>query len=559
MELNNPSYQYRMVEEVIKRYESEGLWEGKVFSDFLENNFQRFPMKEALVDSRYRLTFSDIHRIVNNLASNLFEMGVQKNDVVGVQVPNRIEYMLMRYALSKVGAIIMSIGIGMRKREIDHLLGITKAKGFVAPVFFHGFNFAKMIEDRRKNLPSLEYVFLLDSPDKKLPAGTYRFEELIRDRAVNDQIKGLNYKKLQKGPKEIDMLNLTSGTTGMPKICQCIPNARMLFGRLIAQRTGLTSEDTMLVICPITGGVGNSCSTLASGHAGCKVVLQERFDEKETLQLIDKEKATFVVGVPTQFIKIMEVPEFDQYALNSLRIVISAGSYFPYEKAKETIKRMKAKLISIFGSHDGGTITIGTPEMDEEAMCRTVGRPLPDAEVKILDPSGHEVAPGEAGEIVYRSGNACAGYFEDYEGTIAAFKPDGFFHSGDLVRMTPDGYLEVKGRSKDIIIRGGLNINPGEIEDILIKHPQVGNVAIVGMPDRVLGERSCAFVVPKKEGAFTFEEMVSFLKEKGVATFKLPERLEFIDEIPLSEGKKPAKNILRENIEKKLRQEGSLS
>lgn len=515
-------------------------------------------MKEALVDSHSRFTFSDINRIVNNLASNLFEMGFQKNDVVGVLVPNRVEYMLMRYALSKIGTIIMSIGIGMRKREIAHLLGITKAKGFVAPAFFHGFNYAEMIKDARKDLPFLKCVFLIDSQDKQLPSGTYLFEEAIKDRAVNDQIKGLNYKKLQKGPKEIDMLNLTSGTTGMPKICQCIPNARMLFGKLITQRTGLTSEDTMLVICPITGGVGNSCSTLASGYAGCKVVLQERFDEKETLQLIEKEKATFVVGVPTQFIKIMEVPEFDQYSLDSLRIVISAGSYFPYEKVKETIKRMKAKLISIFGSHDGGTITIGTPDMDEEAMCRTVGRPLPDAEVKILDPSGNEVAPGEPGEIVYRSGNACAGYFGDFEGTQAAFKPDGYFHSGDLVRMTPEGYLEVKGRSKDIIIRGGLNINPEEIEDILIKHPQVENVAIVGMPDPVLGERSCAFVVPKKKGEFTFEQMVSYLKEKGVATFKLPERLELINEIPLSEGKKPAKNILRKNIEMKLRQEGSI-
>jgi non-ribosomal peptide synthetase component E (peptide arylation enzyme) len=547
-----------MVEEVIKRYESEGLWEGKVFYDFLENNFKRFPQKEALVDSRFRFTFSDINRVVNNLASNLLEMGFQKNDVVGVQVPNRVEYMLLRYALSKIGAIIMSIGIGMRKREITHLLGITKAKGFVVPVFFHGFNYAKMIEEARKELPFLKCVFLLDSQDKHLPAGTYLFEEVTKDRTVNDQIKGLNYKRLQKGPKEIDMLNLTSGTTGMPKICQCIPNARMLFGKLIVQRTGLTSEDTMLVICPITGGVGNSCSTLAAGYSGCKVVLQERFNERETLQMIEKEKVTFVVGVPTQYIKILEVPEFDQYSLDSLQIVISAGSYLPYEKAKETIKKMKAKVISIFGSHDGGTITLGTPDMDEEAMCRTVGPPLPDAEVKILDPSGNEVPPGELGEAVYRSGNACAGYFEDFEGTRTAFKPDGYFHSGDVVRMTPDGYLEVKGRSKDIIIRGGLNINPGEIEDILIKHPQVENVAIVGMPDPVLGERSCAFVVPKKQGGFTFEQMVSYLNEKGVATFKLPERLELIDEIPLSEGKKPAKNILKKTIEMKLRQEGSI-
>ncbi len=558
MELNNPSFHYRMVEEAIRKYETEGFWEGKIFFDFLENNLKRFPEKEALVDSRYRLTFSDVDRIVNNLASNLLEMGIAKNDVVGVQVPNRAEYMLVRYALSKIGGIIMSIGIGMRRREITHLLGITSAKGFIVPAFFHGFRHDEMIQEAWKDLPSLRFVFLIDSQDKPLPAGTYRFEEMVKDRPVDDRIRGLNYKKLQKGPKEIDMLNLTSGTTGMPKICQCIPNARMLFGKQIAQRCGITSDDTMLVICPITGGVGNSTSTLAAGYAGCRVVLQERFDEKETLDLIEREKVTLVVGVPTQFIKILALPEFDQYRLDSLRLVISAGSYFPYEKAKETIQRMKAKLISIFGSHDGGTITVGTPDMDEEAMCRTVGRPLPDAEIKILDPMGREVPQGEVGEIVYRSANACIGYFDDFEGTKAACKPNGFFHSGDLVRVTPEGYLEVRGRSKDIIIRGGLNINPGEIEDILIKHPDVENVAIVGMPDPVLGERSCAYAVPKKGKTFTFEKMVSYLKGKGVATFKLPERLELVDEIPLSEGKKPAKNILKKDIETKLRQEGIL-
>jgi non-ribosomal peptide synthetase component E (peptide arylation enzyme) len=556
MELNNPSFQYRMVEEVIRKYESEGFWEGKVFFDFLENNSKRFPEKEALVDSRYRLTFSDLDRIVNNLASNLLDMGIKKSDVVGVQVPNRVEYIFMRYALSKIGAVIMSIGIGMRKREIHHLLGITKAKGFVVPASFHGFDYAKMIKETREELPLLKWVFLFESHEKELSPGFYRFEEMIRDRSVHDQIEGQRHRKLQKGPKEIDLLNLTSGTTGMPKICQCVPNARMLFGKQIAQCTGITSEDTMMVICPITGGVGNSCSTLASGHAGCRVVLEERFNENEALELIEKERVTIVVGVPTQFIKMLSASDSNKHRLDSLRIVISAGSYLPYETAKGILRNWKAKIISIFGSHDGGTITVGTPDIDEEAMCRTVGRPLPDAEVKILDPRGREVSPGEVGEIVYRSANACIGYFGDFEGTTSAFDLDGYFHSGDLVRIVPGGFLEVKGRSKDIIIRGGLNINPGEIEDILIKHPDVENVAIVGMPDPVLGERSCAYVVPKKKGGITFEALVSYLKEKGVATFKLPERLELIEEIPLSEGRKPAKNILKKDIEAKLKQEG---
>ena len=217
---------------------------------------------------------------------------------------------------------------------------------------------------------------------------------------------------------------------------------------------------------------------------------------------------------------------------------------------------MNVKLIPIFGSHDGGTLTIGTPDLDEETVCRTVCRPLPDAELKLVDPKGQEVPSGEIGEIVYRSANACAGYFEDFEGTTTVFDSKGFFHSGDLGWLTKEGFLEIKGRSKEIIIRGGQNINPSEIEDILIKHPDIENVAIVGMPDPILGEKSCAYVVTKKEKTLTFHNMISFLKGKGVATFKLPERLELIDEIPVSEGRKPAKNILKKEIENKLIREG---
>jgi non-ribosomal peptide synthetase component E (peptide arylation enzyme) len=315
----------------------------------------------------------------------------------------------------------------------------------------------------------------------------------------------------------------------------------------------------MLVVCPITGGLGNSCSSLAAGHAGCKVVLLERFVPEDALRLIEKEQVTVIVGVPTQYIKMLSVPDFDRYSLDSLRTVISAGSYLPYDTGKEMIQRMKAKLIPIFGSHDGGTLTIGTPDLDEETVCRTVCRPLPDAELRFVDQRGREVPPGEVGEIVYRSANACAGYFEDFEGTKSVFGPDGFFHSGDLGRLTREGFLEVKGRSKDIIIRGGQNINPSEIEDILIEHPDIENVAIVGMPDPILGERSCAYVVPKKGKRITLDQIKYFLKKKEVATFKLPERLEIIDEIPVSEGRKPAKNLLKKDIEGKLTGEGVLS
>lgn len=547
MELNNQSFTYRMTKALIKRFEAGGFWEKeRAFPDNLDRNLERFPQKEAIVDPRGRITFSDLDRIVNNLASNLLEMGFGKNDVVGAQVSNWAEYFQIRYALAKIGAVIINIGIGLRKSELQHILGATGAKGIIAPAFFHGFDHAEMVKDLMETLGSLKFAFLIDYEEKELPPGTYLFKEMIANRPVNDKLKGNNYRKLLKGPNEIDMLSLTSGTTGIPKICQFTPNNRMIFGKQIVERCEITSDDNMLVICPITQGLGNSCSSLAAGHAGAKLVLQGRFDAEEALRLIEKERVTVLVGVPAQFVKMLSVPDFDRCNFDSLRIVISAGSYLPYETAKEIIERMKVKLIPIFGSHDGGTVTVGTLDIDDETVMSTVGRPLSDAEVRILDFQGKEVPEGEAGEMVYVSANACTGYFGDFEGTKASFSPDGFFHSGDLIRMTEEGFIEVKGRIKDIIIRGGQNINPEEIEDILIDHPGVENIAIVGMPDPVLGERSCAFVVLRKNRTLSFDEMISFLKERGVATFKFPERLELIDEIPISEGGKPAKKVLRE-------------
>lgn len=546
MEQNNESFQYRMTEKLIKHFEAGGFWKKeRCFADYLERNSEKFPDKEAIVDRRHRITFSEFDRIVDNLASNLLEMGIHKNDVVGVQPANWAEYFFMRNALAKIGAIIINIGIGLRRRELKYILEVTRAKGIVAPSFFHHFNYLEMIEELMKSIGSLEFAFIIEHEGKAMPGRVNSFDEMIADRQIADEIRGGNFRNLTKGPNEIDMLSLTSGTTGVPKICQFTPNSRMLFGKQIVERCGITSDDSMLVICPITTGLGNSCSSLAAGHAGAKLVLQERFEPEEALQLIEKENITILVGVTAQIIKILAVGGFSKYNFDSLRMVINAGSYLPRETAKDIIEKMGVSLVSIFGSHDGGTITVGTPDLDLETVMSTVGRPLPDAEIKIMDFEGREVSEGEVGEAVYRSGNGCSGYFGDLESTRASFSADGFFHSGDLVRLTGEGFIEVKGRIKDIIIRGGQNINPEEIEDMLIDHPDVENVAIVGMPDPVLGERSCAFVVQHKDANFTFNDMILYLKNKEIATFKLPEKLELIQEMPLSEGGKPAKNILR--------------
>jgi non-ribosomal peptide synthetase component E (peptide arylation enzyme) len=309
-----------------------------------------------------------------------------------------------------------------------------------------------------------------------------------------------------------------------------------------------------MAIAPHAGGAAGTLTYFAAPLAGAKTVLMEDFDPESALALMQKERVTAIGVVPTHLVRMLEADE-TKYDLSSLRFIRSAGGYLPPQVAEEVERRYNAIITSDLGTQDVGSVSGCSIDDPGEIRRRTVGRMLPGNKFRLLDDNGNEVPGGNPGQLWFRGPHAPAGYYRDVETTDSVFDKDGWTTTGDIVKFE-DGFLWIMGRAKDMIIRGGQNIYPTEIEGILNEHPKVANVAIVGYPDKEMGERACAYVVLKTGQDFSKEEMVSFLKEKKLAAYKLPERLEVMTSLPIvGDSGKVDKKTLKKDIETKLSME----
>jgi non-ribosomal peptide synthetase component E (peptide arylation enzyme) len=321
----------------------------------------------------------------------------------------------------------------------------------------------------------------------------------------------------------------------------------------------LGPDDCVLAIAPLAGAAGGTPAYVTAPVGGAKIALEYQYRGEETLEFMEKEKATVIALVPTQLARLLELP-LDKYDFSSLRIIKTAGGYLPPPLAKEAEERFKCPILGTYGTQDTGSIS-GVPiDASDDQRYTTVGRLHPGIEIKILDDSGKRVKQGDVGTLWFKGPGNSIGYYKDIEKTMSeAFDAEGFATPGDLVTLMDDGYLKIMGRKKNIIIRGGQNIYPREIEDYLLSHNKVTNAAIVPMPDPEMGERACAFVTLKKGEQFTFEEMVDFLKSKKIAPFKLPERLEVLESLPLvGESGKIDNKAMVQMITEKLKAEGKI-
>jgi non-ribosomal peptide synthetase component E (peptide arylation enzyme) len=311
-----------------------------------------------------------------------------------------------------------------------------------------------------------------------------------------------------------------------------------------------------MAIAPHAGGAAGTLTYFAAPLAGAKTVMLEEFTPEGALKLIEKEKATAIGVVPTHLIRMLEADP-KKYDLRSLRFIRSAGGYLSPQVAEEAEAAFGAVITSDLGTQDKGSVSGCRVEDSKDLRRRTVGRMLPGNEVRLLDEAGNEVPEGEPGILYFRGPHAPAGYYRDEELTATVFDDDGWTTTEDIVKFD-QGCLWILGRAKDMIIRGGQNIYPAEIEGLLNEHPKVQSVAVVGYPDREMGERTCAYVIPKPGENFTFEEMADFLKGKKLAMYKLPERLEVVDAFPaVGDSGKVNKETLKKDIAEKVAKEGS--
>ena len=541
-----------LTDEMIGRYTQAGLWKNKIWTDYILENAQRFSSREAIVDRTYRITFWELKDAVDQMAVNLLRLGIEKEDRVGLQLPNWWEFICLRFALHRIGAVSIPLPSEWRQREIRYILKETETKAYFIPEEFRNFNYTEMIDTLWKELPQLKYVIIVDGrSSKRLPKGMKPLNSLLSP-VSEEEVQRLDSIKI--GPNEVDIIVSSSGSTAFPKLVVRTPNQVGTMVETIANRHALTPDDTVLGMAPITRGVGY----LAVGTAlvsGAKLVLLEKFSSEETLKWIAKEKVTVALGVPTEIIKLLTFLDLQKYDFSSLRCFTNGGASLPPSVAEELALKLKCKVMSGYGSVEGGLPTWTSLDDLPEKASTTVGRTLPGMEMAIFDETGKQVPPGETGEVVYRGANCSLGFYKNIEDYRKLYDPQGWFFSGDLGQIDKEGYLKIVGRKKEIIIRGGANISPQEIEEILHAHPKIEQVAVVKMPDKVMGEKACAYVVPKANQTISFEEMISFLREKDLATYKFPERLEVVKAFPMTASEKVLKKELEKDIALKLERE----
>ena len=544
-------YTKQMVDEFVKN----GYWTQELFYDFYDRNAREQGDREALVDSKHRVTWAEAKRLTDAIAASWIDMGFPKSSRIIIQSPNSVFGFLARIAGERAGLITLTVYPYLRELELEYMVRKTEAVAVVIPSVYRKFDYLGMYKELQKQFPSLQKFFLFDDEvPENAPEGTYSLIKTAYERAEKGVDESIFAERRLDPFWDVALLTTTSGTTGIPKLVEWPTAPRVCTSKGRCDIWGLNKDDITMAIAPHAGGAAGTLTYFAAPLAGATTVMLEEFSPEGALELIQKEKATAIGVVPTHLIRMLEAhPE--NYDLSSLRFIRSGGGYLSPQVAEEAEDVFQASITSDLGTQDKGSVSGCRVEDSKDLRRRTVGRMLPGNEVKLLDEGGNEVPEGEPGILYFRGPNAPAGYFRDEELTATVFDKDGWCTTEDIVKFD-QGCLCILGRAKDMIIRGGQNIYPAEVEGLLNEHPKVSSVAIVGYPDREMGERCCAYVIPKPGETFSFDEMKDFLIEKKLGKFKIPERLEIVDEFPaVGDSGKVNKETLKKEIAEKVKAE----
>ncbi|HAM25425.1 MAG TPA: cyclohexanecarboxylate-CoA ligase [Microbacteriaceae bacterium] len=524
----------------LRRETAAGHWRNALLDTSLVDAARRHPASTALVDGAVTLTYSEVLSKVQALSRSLRDLGVVKGDVISWQLPNWYEAYIIHFAAISMGAVSNPIVPIYRHHELEFILREAGSRVVITPETFRGFDYAQMISDIRGKLPRLKHSLLVRT---RPGSGAPSLDSLM------NEVEGIG----PAGDRSADdpvMLMFTSGTTARPKGVVHTHNTIDFEVRSIVKQFALTNTDIVFMPSPLTHMTGLAYGVQLAPAIAAPLVLQDIWEPRVAMELIDRHRCTFAFAATPFLQGILQHPEQGSFDLTSLRVVASGGADVPPQLIRDVSTRFRCTATRAYGSTEMPTVVACGPALPPEKAATTDGRPIGPATFRLLSEHGEEVrSPGEVGEIVATGPELFIGYLrpEDDEG---AFASDGWFFTGDLGSTDEDGYLTIKGRKKDIVIRGGENISVTEVEQILLEHPGVTDIAIVAMPDPVMGERACAYVVPSATGdeAPTLAVLCDFLAARNMAKQKYPERLELIDELPRTPSGKVQKFLLRQKI-----------
>src|SRR4051812_15093223 len=536
--------------EFAARYRAKGYWEDKSIASVWEGYCRVYGDRVAVIDGDVRATYANINMRATNLALNLLDLGIKPLDRLVVQLPNKIQFVYLYLALQKIGAIPVMALPAHRYLEISQFVQIAGAVACVMPDKHREFDFCDLVRRIQKEQAQLKYGIVLGDA----PKGFVSLDALIERRATRD-VSVLAAIKIE--PTDPALFLLSGGTTGVPKLIPRTHNDYVYNSKMAGSVTAITDDSVLLDLLPISHNLPLACPGLQGFiFKGARVVLSTDASPQAIFRLVEKHRVTHIHVVPALLIRWLNDPTISNHDLSSLKVIQSGGQRLQPEIRTKTQELIPSVTVQEnFGMAEGVLMFV---RLDDPADVRleTVGRPIcPDDEIMLLDDDDNIVPFGEVGEFCCRGPYTLRGYYGAEEHNKRAFTSDGFYRSGDLMRQHPSGNYMVEGRKKDLINRGGEKISCEEIENLILQHSSVQNIACIAMPDPQMGERMCACVIPHAGQSLTLKELVGFLADKEIAKFKLPERLEIMSDFPLSSFGKVSKKNLVEMITKKLETE----
>ncbi|WP_349930824.1 AMP-binding protein [Glutamicibacter mishrai] len=531
---------------------AKGESEPELLEETIGVNFERTAARlgtaEALVEvsTQRRWSWQQLDEQVNQLAKGMIAAGLQPGDRVGIWAPNCAEWVFTQYATAKIGVILVNVNPAYRTHEYAYAVNHSGLRMLVAATEFKTSNYRVMVEQTRADTPSLERVVYLDTHD---------WQQLL-DQGVTISDAELAARLAATKPEDPINIQYTSGTTGYPKGAMLSHRNILNNGYQVTGMIDLDEHDRLCVPVPFYHCFGMVMGNLGCTSRGATIVIPAPgFDAETTLSVVEQEKCTGLYGVPTMFIAMQNLPNFNDFDLSKLRTGIMAGSICPVEVMRRCVEDMGMSAVSIaYGMTETSPVSCQTRGDDDfERRTATIGRVHPHVEIKVVDPlTGETLERGETGEYCTRGYSVMLGYWNDEEKTRAAIDDEGWMHTGDLAVMREDGYCTIVGRIKDMIIRGGENIYPAEIEEFLYQHPDVEDVQVVGVPDEKYGEAVCACLRMKAGRDPLSIEAVREYCSGQLAHFKIPAYVQILEDFPTTVTGKIRKNQLREDAAKLL-------
>lgn len=531
-----------------KLYEQAGYWNSKTLLDYWNAAVEAYAEREFVVDDQNsRYTYKQMDQAASSLAGWLKDTGVRPGEVVTFQFPPRSEFVITALACLKVGAILAPLGTCFRNWELEGLLNLLGSKIHLCPAQHRGRDWAAMMEAVRDGTPGLEQVVLLGGGSPR----SFRFEEILAARTPAPA-------DAPGHGEDVAVILCTSGTTRGCKAVM-LTHSNILFSELGFNREiGLSGEDIMFMPAPLSHATGFHHGIVSPMLMGAKLVLQQRFHSKDAIDLMTQEKCTYSMGATAFAYDILQELKNGMAKPEHLRFYLCGGAPVPTEMVRSAWRDHGLLICEVYGSTESVPHVFVRPEEALTMDGRWSGRAMEGVEIRVVDDARRDVPPGTVGEQASRGPNVFVGYLNDAGATNAVLDNEGWYYSGDLCVQDEQGNLRIVGRKKDIIMRGGENLNSNEINDHMEGCPGLADHAVIGMPDDRLGERICAYVVPRRGASPKLEDVLDYLEQKQISKRYWPERLEVIDEIPRTESGKVRKHLLVEDVKLRMAGEGQV-